>query len=396
MREHGGRLSRRLELKWYARTTEIPEDLWRTCFSAPQEGLFWYRALECGNLEDQFTFAFALLHVEGAPVGIVPTFLFNLPLELVIPKPIARFILPLAQGPLRGLAFQKTFFIGNVAGEEGRIGLVPGASLRDFVPFIHDAVRVRARTLGATMIVWKDFAVGDRVALDELVKSGRAFRTVSYPSTSIPLMSGGYAAFLETLRSERRWKINKKLHRGSKKLALLTSIVTSPNEEELKEIFALFWQTYTRGTTKFERLTPEFFAAIAASDESTFIVQREGNTGKMLAFMLMLDLGERVINQFIGIDYAAADGAFVYFRLFAAAYDWACMTGARFMQSGQTGYMAKLDQGHCLVPLWNYCEHTNRVLQWLYQRVGAAITWDTLDAQLHEYLNAHPEMRVGA
>ncbi|HXX85999.1 MAG TPA: GNAT family N-acetyltransferase [Casimicrobiaceae bacterium] len=400
VREHGASripcLSQRFELKWCARTAEIPEDLWRACFSPPREGLFWYRALECGNLADQFTFAFGLLQVNGAPVGIVPTFLFDLPLDLVIPPAIARFVLPIARGPLRGLAFQKTFFIGNVAGEEGRIGLVPGTSLRDFVPFIHDAARVRARTLGASMIVWKDFAAGDRAALDELVESGRAFRTVSYPGTTIPLVSGGYGAFVATLRSERRWKINNKLRRGAKKVALATSIVTSPSQDELKEMFSLFWQTYARGTTKFERLTPEFFAAIAESDKSTFIVQREASTGRMLAFMLMLDLGERVINQFIGIDYAAADGGFVYFRLFAAAYDWACTTGARFMQSGQTGYMAKLDLGHCLVPLWNYCQHRSPVLQRVYRRVGARITWDTLDGQLHGYLSAHPDARAAA
>ena len=61
------------------------------------------------------------------------------------------------------------------------------------------------------------------------------------------------------------------------------------------------------------------------------------------------------------------------------------------MQSGQTGYMAKLDMGHNLIPLWNYCEHRNLAVNWIYRRVASGISWDTLDAQLGEYLKAHSE-----
>jgi len=114
----------------------------------------------------------------------------------------------------------------------------------------------------------------------------------------------------------------------------------------------------------------------------------------MLAFMLMFDLGQRVINQFIGIDYIAAPRGFLYFRLFVAAYDWASTTKATVMQSGQTGYMAKLDLGHSLVPLWNYCEHRNPIVNWVCRRIASGISWDTLDTQLGEYLKAHPEVRV--
>jgi hypothetical protein len=124
----------------------------------------------------------------------------------------------------------------------------------------------------------------------------------------------------------------------------------------------------------------------------TFIVHRDAMSGNMLAFMLALNLGERIINQFIGIDYTRAAGGFLYFRLFAAAYDWACTTKATVMQSGQTGYMAKLDTGHQLVPLWNYCEHLNPASTWIYRRFASQISWDTLDAQLRDYLKAHPEV----
>ena len=381
------------ELTWHGRTSDIPQWLWHACFGPPREGLFWFRALEAGKLERQFTFLFGLLRQDGEAIGIVPAFLHDLALDLVIPPAIARFVKPLARGPFRGLACQRTLFVGNVAGEEGHVGLIPGHNLRASVTFIQDALREKARTLNASMLVWKDFPTEDREALDKGLRAGGAFRIPSYPSTAIPLIRGGYAAFLATQRSDRRRKMNGKLRRSENAYETKTTVVARPGDDELDEIFTLFQQTYFRGRTKFERLTPEYFHAIAECDESRFIVQHNATSGKMVAFMLMLDLGERMINQFVGIDYASTSGGFPHFRLFAAAYDWACTTQATVMQSGQTGYMAKLDMGHALVPLWNYCEHRNSAVNWIYRKGAAGIGWDTLDHQLAEYLKAHPESR---
>ena len=384
----------RLGLTWHKRTSDIPDSLWRDCFPPPREGLFWFRSLELGKLHDQFTFLFGLLEMDGSPIGIVPTFVFDLPLDLVIPPEIARLLLPFLRGPLRRLAYQRTLFIGSVAGEEGQVGLLPGRDLGDVVTFIHEAARAQADALKAPMLVWKDFPDSARSALDALLVSTGAFRVPSYPGTIIPLDRGGYHAYLARQPSARRWKIKRKLQRGDENLPLETFIVTRPGAPEREEIFSLFWQTYLHGKTKFERLSPEFFRALADCDEATFVVQRDAVSGKMLSFMLMLDLGERVINQFIGIDYASGPDGFLYFRLFASAYDWASSTEAAVMQSGQTGYMAKLDTGHSLVPLWNYCEHRNPLMNRIYRNVAARISWDTLDEQLAEYLCAHPEQRA--
>jgi len=64
------------------------------------------------------------------------------------------------------------------------------------------------------------------------------------------------------------------------------------------------------------------------------------------------------------------------------------------MQSGQTGYMAKIDMGHSLVPLWNYAEHHTFLMNWIYAKIARDIAWDTLDDQLAEYLKAHPIERL--
>ncbi len=381
-----------LDLIWLRRTRDIPRWVWADCFPPPNEGLFWFEALESAGIGDQFTFFFGLLRDDGTPIGIVPTFLFDVPLELALPPPVARLTYLVERTPFRRLARLRTFFIGSVAGEEGHLGLCRGRALTDVAPHVHAAAREQASRAGAAMLVWKDFPEADRKALDVLAESQRSvFRIPSYPSSSIPLLPGGYDAYLATMPSHRRYKMRRRLRRGAATRPMSSSIVTHPSRPELLEMFALYWQTYERGKTKFERLTPDFFDAVAKLDETVFLVQRHPQSGRMLCFMLLFDLDDRVINQFIGIDYAATEGGFPYFQLFASAYDWACTTKARVMQSGQTGYMAKLESGHTLVPLWNYCEHRNPIMNSIFRRVAQRITWDTLDDQLREWLFAHPE-----
>jgi hypothetical protein len=380
-----------LDLTWHRRTVDIPDAVWAECFPVPHEGLFWFRALEASGIEDQFTFFFALLRDGGAPVGVVPAFVFDLPLELVLPDAAARIASLAGRSPLRRLVRVRTFFIGSVAGEEGHVGLHPGYILREVATLVHAAARRQASDARAALLVWKDFPDSDREALDALAGATKAFRMPSYPGSSVPLLPGGYDAYLQTLPSRHRNKMRKRLRRGSASLPMTSSLVKHPSAAQVHEMFSLYTQTYGRGPTKFERLTPEFFAEIAKFDGAAFVVLQRRDSGRMVAFMLLFDLGERVINQFIGIDYAAAEGGFAYFRLFAAAYDWACTTGARTMQSGQTGYMAKLECGHSLVPLWNYCEHRNAAVNWVLRKAAGRITWGVLDDQLREWLIAHPD-----
>ena len=320
----------------------------------------------------------------------MPAFVFDVPLDLVMPPALARAILPFAKGPLKGLSAQRTFFIGNVAGEEGHIGLAE-RDLSDVAAFIHASARAKASELRAPMLVWKDFPEGDRGALDALRANGRVFRIPSYPGTSIPLVEGGYERFQAARNSKRRRRIATKLRRGEEALALRTEIIVSPTTEQLAGMFALFRQTEARATTRFEHLTPEFFRTIAECEESEFVVLRDA-AGAMRAFMLLFNLGSRAVNQFIGLDYAAGEEAYLHFRLFVAAYDHASRGGAATLCSGQTGYTAKLDLGHQLTPLWNYCEHANGLVNSIFRWGGAGISWETLDPQLAEYVRAHPDI----
>jgi hypothetical protein len=375
-----------LHLTWHSRASAISSDLWKRFFPPPFEGLFWYHSIQTGCIAPS-EYSYGLLRRGGAVVGLVPAFVFNMPLDLILP-PGSGSALKRALARLFGMRTLRIFFIGNVAGEEGHIGLDAGSSLHSVAIDIHDAARARATSLGARLLVWKDFIAEDSVALDQLCLSRGAFRIPSYPGSEIPLFPGGYSSFLRMQTSARRHKIKRKLSMGESVLPVETRLIACPESAELRGLFRLFRQTYERGTTKFEDLSERFFAEIAQAAESQFIVMETTHGAVPVAFMLLLRLGSRVINRFVGIDYDLGANAYLPFRLFAAGYDWAASTGARVLQSGQTGYCAKLDLGHDLVPLFNYCEHSNPLVNLMIGRATKETTWQSLDRSLDAHVRA--------
>jgi len=376
-----------IRLSWHPRCADIDSVAWKRLFRPQALGLFWFKALEAGTGQ-QFQFWYGQIRRDDTTVGIVPAFLFDLPLEIVLPEGVRKILDWFARGPFRRARYVRTFFIGNVAGEEGSVGLEEDLKREKVYPFIHDAARDKANALGASLVVWKDFPGGDAIVLDGLIRTRSVSRVPSYPGTVVPVIEAGYSAFLAGQRAPHRYKIRRKFSIGESTVPVSTRIVVHPDATELSALFKLFQQTYARGTTKFESLTEDFFREIATADESTFIVLSDETTGNPVAFMLLLDLGPRVINQFIGIDYSRGNRAFLTFRLFAKAYDWAAQRGASTLWSGQTGYAAKFELGHQLVPLWNYCHHANRLINWVLSLVAPRIRMESLDDQLRTHLEA--------
>ena len=70
--------------------------------------------------------------------------------------------------------------------------------------------------------------------------------------------------------------------------------------------------------------------------------------------------------------------------------DWALARGAHSIQSGQTGYAAKIEIGHSLIPLNNYCQHRSRIIHAIMGLFARRISWQTLDHDLASLIKANP------
>jgi hypothetical protein len=369
-------MSREPEAEWSVRfvasEAEIADDLWAVCFTPPREGRWWYRSLERSELEDQFTFFYALIEQNGVPIGIAPLFTARLPLDVALPDWLKTILRPLGK-TLASLTHPQTLFVGSPCSEQGSVGMRDSTERRAAFLALQDALEREAARRGLAMIVWKDFEDADRADLDWLASQRRLFAMRSLPSTVVALGSDRKEDYYAALKASQRGSLRRRIRRSMERVELDTEVIRHPDDAALDQLFALFWQTYERSQTKFERLTRRFFGEIAEAPAASFLLLRERSTRAIVAFRLSFTVGERIINKFIGIDYARPREWMLYFRLWDAGLDWALSQHARTIQSGQTGYAAKLETGHRLVPLTNYCMHRNATMHRIFRAAAGLI-----------------------
>jgi len=379
-----------LSIRFVESERQIPADLWQACFPPPLEGRWWFRAMEQGGLEDQFDFFYALVEDEGRIVGIAPAFMMDVGIEMVVPEgvlPLFRLMGKVSRSAL----YQRTLFAGSPCSDEGVVGLLPGVDRSTALLALHDAFDAESRRRQASMLVWKDFPAAWNQDFAWLKARRRLFSMHSFPGTEAALGASGRDSYYAGLKSSRRYTMQRKLKRSRQMAELSVEAVQFPDSAVLDEVFALFWQTYEKASTRFEVLNRGFFDRLAELELSHFILLRDVKDGALVAFMLCFVQGEHVINKFIGLDYARPKDWSLYFRLWDAVVDWAGARGATAIQSGQTGYRAKIEMGHRLVPMFNHFRHRNPLVHWVYAKVAAGVNWHTLDKDLALYLKAHPE-----
>ena len=379
------------KIHWHPSVEDIPEALWQECFAAPYEGKWWYAALERAGLDAQFKFMYGLVSYNDKPVAIAPAFLMDVPIALVIP-PALLSVFNILGKVFPALLYQRTFFIGSPCSDEGRVGLVRGVNAAEIFSAINKAMHAKADDLEATMRVWKDFTQEQQAFLIPLLKNNSLFHLISFPGTSLQLNGKNKNDYIASLKASRRNKMKKKMKQAND-APVYVEIVSQPSPAVKDEIFALFWQTYEKGNTKFEQLNRAFFNEISQYENSHYVILRKNESKEILSFMLCFKLGEHVVNKFIGIDYSQPKEWFLYFRLWDAAVEWAYSEGATSIQSGQTGYAPKIELGNDMVALSNYCRHQNSVVNFIYKVVAKTINWDTLDPDLAIYLKAYPELK---
>jgi len=373
-------VSQAFEIEWRSSAREIPAEDWRRCFPSPLEGLWLYTALEEAELQEQFCFAYGVITRNHEIVAIAPVFEAILPISLVAPG-FVDWALRLGGRFLQHLRFQKTLFVGCPCADEGTVGAAPGVKLDEIARLLQRALWQRARRHKAACLVWKDFPESSWPALRALFGEGLC-EAVSYPGTRIPRIGTSFEEYLARLSGNRRRNLRKKLRLSRDHVDVEVEIVADPDAARVAEIWQLFQNTYARATTRFERLTERFWEAVCRQPKSRIVMLRERSSRKAVAFMLVVVEGKRAINKFIGLDYAFGSKAYLYFRLWEEFIRFAIEAGAEEVQSGQTGYRAKLDVGHELVPLNNFFRYRNPLIHFIASHLAKRISWSSLDEDL--------------
>jgi hypothetical protein len=282
--------------------------------------------------------------------------------------------------------YKRTLFVGSPILDETKVAVIPHVNLRSTLLALQIALEAKAAQLRASLIVWKDFPESWSADMDWLSHQRRLFRVTSLPNTVVQLPSDRKGDYFAAMKRSRRQNLKNKLKRSRERVALSVEVIRHPDAKTLDDIFGLFWQTYEKSTSKFERLNRKFFEVFAEKQAALFIILREQVTGEMVAFRLCFDMGERMTSLFIGMDYSRPKEWMLFFRLWEAAIDLALSRGFTAIVSGRSSYEVKIETGHKLVPLNNYCHRRNILLHAIYRIVAQKIDWASLDEALARFM----------
>src|SRR2546430_6871677 len=173
------------------------------------------------------------------------------------------------------LLFPRSLFVGSPWSDEGTVGTLRGVGSRSALHALQQALETQARVLGAALLVWKDCPAPQAADLEWLAKQRRLFRVASFPGTIVELPARSKDAYFAALKGSWRHALRKKLRRSAARVDIRVEIVQGPDGRTLDALFGLFWQTYQKATTRFEKLNRKFFEVVAPRPPAPFILLRE-------------------------------------------------------------------------------------------------------------------------
>lgn len=363
----------KITYKVYDKIEEIGRENWEAAFGDQAEGYSFYKAVEDSRLAG-FTFHYLELCQDAHPAVIAPLFCADLNLDIALDGFPARVIKFIRVFFPRFLIY-RTVFCGSPFSESGALG-ARGTALND--PFIKDvllqAIDYHAEKCRARMVVFKDFLEDDAKRLDYLKSKGFT-KIDSFPAVSVGLNFGSFEEYLQSLGSATRKNLRKKLKtafaQGGIEVRLAQDV--SPC---IQEITRLYENAYQAGSTKFEKLTAEFFLQVnkqLPSQARFFLYYLQG---KLAAFNLCLVHKNILIDKFIGFDYAVSKRYNLYFVSWAHNIKWCLEHSISAYYPGQTDYEPKIRLGGRFIPLYVYLKHRQAASNFMLKLLAAFLKPD--------------------
>jgi predicted N-acyltransferase len=365
--------------KIYDKIEQIGRKSWEAAFGDQAEGYLFYKAVEDSRLAG-FTFHYLELCQDAHPAVIAPLFCADFNLDIAAEGFLARAIKFVRIFIPRFLIY-RTVFCGSPFSESGALGArgpaLSGPLLKDA---LLQAIESHAEKCRAQLIIFKDFLENDAERLDDLKRSG-FMKLDSFPAVGVDLNFGSFEEYLQSLGSATRKNLRKKLKTASAQGGIEVRLVEDITHY-VDEITRLYENAYQAGSTKFEKLTAEFFLQVnkQLSSQARFFLYYVH--GKLAAFNLCLVHKNILIDKFIGFDYAVSNRYNLYFVSWAHNIKWCLEHSLSAYYPGQTDYEPKIRLGGKLIPLYVYLKHRQPVSNFMLRLLALFLKPDNFDQKI--------------
>jgi len=349
--------NKKLRTKIITDITKISIEEWSRVYPQVLESYSFFKTLQESSLE-QFEWYYILVYDAEELVGIAPCFLMHYPLDTTIQGPIKSVLLKIKK-KFPNFMELKALVCGLPMGQ-GRFGAVKDHAA--VVQMISGAMEVLAKSRKISILGFKDFGLRECEWLDALEAEGY-YKFESLPSTDMAVPFRSFDEYVKTLNRASRDGLKRKLKKIDRAALLPMEIRERLSEDELDQVYALYTQTLlSHGEMSFEIMTKDFFRRISDNmpTQTRYFLWRLD--GRIVVFALCFVSAERMIDYYLGFDYALAYDLHLYFTRFRDLMKWCIENKIPVYEMGNTGYEAKRRLGFGFIRLFVYAKHLNKFI----------------------------------
>jgi hypothetical protein len=245
-----------------------------------------------------------------------------------------------------------------------------------------------SESLGAWMIVFKDYPKNYRPFLDLMVTGGFT-RVPSMPATGMELSFRDFEEYLSSrLSHAMRKNLRRKFRKSASGPAIEFEVITDITPY-VEEVLPLYRGVYDRAAQKFEELNASYLSELGKRmpDRCRFLIWRI--EGRIVAFASCIVHDGVLRDNYIGLDYAVALDRHLYFVTWRDTVMWAIENGCRYYHSAPLNYDPKLHFRMDLEPLDLYVRATSSWFNPILRRLLPILEPTRYDPVIKSFPNAN-------
>ena len=354
-------------------------DEWNRLFPDELEDWSYYRAVERSGLAD-FAWVYFGVREDGRLRAAVPAFVTDYELDTTVTGALRHVTDALSRAFPR-LLRQRMLALGSPVAETCHLGFEPGTSAADQTQML-DAILARAeiyaREQRVQMFAAKDSSARQDALWAPSAKLRGMRRQPGLPTAFLDVCFDNLDEYLASLSRATRKDMRRKLKAGAElRVEWRTNV-----DDIAPEIMRLYTSTYANAQLSFEELTAEYFRAVLAElgERASCVAYWLGE--KLVAFNLVLHDGKRLLDKFLGMDYAYAHEYNLYFCTWFENVRYCIQHRIPLYQSGQGLHVVKLRLGSRLEANWLWYRHRNRLLDAILSIIERVARLDRHDPEL--------------
>ena len=364
-----------IEASAYASIDLIAPAAWDALFPGELEDHAYLRAVERAGLAG-FRYRYFVVHEGERLLAAAPAFLTDYRLDTTVSGGLRHVTGVLARAFPRLLRVPM-LALGSPVTERCRVGFAPGASHARKVEWLA-AMLACAERIAATenlgMLAVKDAPCNEPAWADACASHGmRALPGL--PGATLPIAWRDLDGYLQSLGPSTRKNLRRKQRAGAALRVEWRTHIDGVRDD----VQRLYRETLAHAEFSFEELTPAYFDNVLRDMPGRAFCVTYSEGERLLAFNLVLQDGARLLDKFLGMDYAAMDRYNLYHVSWLENVRHCIDAGIDVYESGQGLHHEKVRLGSTLHANALWYRHCNRFLDAILARIDRLGRLDRLD-----------------